>query len=45
VSPDYRVRDNDFSGAVNWVQIDVGKDDFDHLILPEERLNFAMMRQ
>jgi len=36
---------NDFSGEVNWVQIDVGKDDFDHLISPEERLNLAMMRQ
>ncbi len=45
VSPDYGVRDNAFSGKVNWVQIDVGEDDYDHLISPEERLNFAMMRQ
>ena len=45
VSPDYGVGDNEFSGEVNWVQIDVGKDDFDHLISPEERLNLAMMRQ
>ena len=45
VSPDYRVGDNAFSGEVNWVQIDVGKDDFDHLISAEERLNLAMMRQ
>jgi arylsulfatase len=45
VSPDYGVRDNAFNGEVHWVQIDVGKEDFDHLISPEERLNLAMMRQ
>ena len=29
----------------NWVQIDLGKDDHDHFISPEERLKLAMARQ
>ena len=45
VSPDYGPKDNEFSGEVNWVQIDLGKDDHDHLISPEERFNVAMARQ
>lgn len=34
-----------YSGKVNWVQIDLGKDAHDHFISPEERLNLAMARQ
>jgi hypothetical protein len=36
-----------FSGEVNWVEIDLGKDsvNLDHLISPEERLHFAMGTQ
>ncbi|MGB7951527.1 MAG: arylsulfatase, partial [Candidatus Binatia bacterium] len=45
VSQDYNVHGNAFNGEVTWVQIDVGKEDFDHLISHEERLNLAMMRQ
>jgi hypothetical protein len=30
---------------MNWVQIDLGKDDYDHFIDPEERLRIAMARQ
>jgi hypothetical protein len=45
VSHDYGPKDNEFSGQVNWVQIDLEKDDHDHLISPEERLNLAMARQ
>ena len=45
VSQDYGVHGNAFNGEVTWVQIDVGKEDFDHLISHEERLNLAMMRQ
>ena len=45
VSPDYHVTGNEFSGEVNWVQIDLGKDDQDHLISPEERFRVAMARQ
>ena len=47
VSDDYGVRDSVFSGAINWVQIDIAEaaEDFDHLITPEERLRVAMARQ
>jgi arylsulfatase A-like enzyme len=45
VSPDYDPRDNEFSGEVNWVRIDLEKDDHDHLISPEERFKVAMARQ
>ena len=45
VSPDYGPHDNAFSGEVNWVQIDLEKDDHDHLISPEERFKIAMARQ
>ncbi len=36
-----------FSGEVNWVELDLGKDaeDLDHLISPEERLHLAMAMQ
>jgi arylsulfatase len=45
VSPDYSVGDNSFTGTVNWVQIDVGDDDHDHLISPDERMSVLMARQ
>jgi hypothetical protein len=45
VSPDHDARDNEFSGEVNWVQIDLEQDDHDHLISPEERFQVAMARQ
>ena len=45
VSPDYGPTGNEFSGEVNWVQIDLEKDDHDHLISPEERFKVAMARQ
>ena len=45
VSPDYGPEGNAFSGEVNWVQIDLEKDDQDHLISPEERFKVAMARQ
>jgi hypothetical protein len=38
-------KSNEFSGKVNWVQIDLEKDDHNHLISPEERLTIAMARQ
>ena len=44
-SPDYGPEDNEFSGKVNWVQIDLEKDDHDHLISPDERFKMAMARQ
>ncbi len=45
VSPDYGPSGNEFTGEVNWVQIDLEKDDHDHLIEPEERFKVAMARQ
>jgi arylsulfatase len=45
VSPEYTRDTSRFRGKVNWVQIDLGKDDHDHLISPEERLHIAMARQ
>ncbi len=45
VSPDYTTEDSKFTGKINWVQLDVGKDDHDHFIDPDERLRVAMARQ
>jgi hypothetical protein len=47
VGDDYTAAESIFSGAVNWVQIDVdaSAQDLDHLISPEERLRIAMARQ
>jgi arylsulfatase len=45
VTPDYTARDSRFTGKVNWVQIDLGTDDNDHFITPDERLRVAMARQ
>ena len=45
VSPDYGPTGNEFSGEVNWVQIDLEKDDHDHMISPDERYRIAMARQ
>jgi arylsulfatase A-like enzyme len=47
VTYDYRKSSNKFSGEVNWVEIDLGKDsvNLDHLIKPEDRLSLAMARQ
>ncbi|GAA3908735.1 arylsulfatase [Microbacterium invictum] len=45
VSPDYTPQTSKFTGKINWVQIDVGEDDHNHLIDPDERLRIAMARQ
>jgi hypothetical protein len=47
VSEDYGPRGNEFTGEVNWVQIDLGDDaaDADHFLTAEERLKIAMARQ
>jgi hypothetical protein len=45
VSDDYTPEDSRFSGTINWVQLDIGKDDHDHIITPDERLKIAMARQ
>ena len=45
VSADYTSHSSRFTGRINWVQIDTGDDDHDHLIDPDERLRIAMARQ
>ncbi|WP_281426216.1 arylsulfatase [Miltoncostaea oceani] len=45
VTPDYSATSSRFTGRINWVQLDVGVADDDHLIDPEERLRVAMARQ
>jgi arylsulfatase A-like enzyme len=44
-SPDYGPAGNRFNGEIAWVEIDVGDDDHNHLIKPEERLELAMAHQ
>jgi arylsulfatase A-like enzyme len=45
VSPELTPETSRFDGKIDWVQIDLGVDDNDHLIDPEERLKIAMARQ
>jgi arylsulfatase len=45
VTADYDRQGSVFTGKINWVQIDLGKDDHDHFISPDERLRIAMARQ
>jgi arylsulfatase len=45
VAEDYGPRESAFTGKVEWVQLDQGADDHDHLISPEERIRVAMVRQ
>ena len=45
VTADYTARESRFSGKIHWVQLDVGDDDHDHYIDPEERMRIALARQ
>jgi arylsulfatase A-like enzyme len=45
VTQDYDAKSSRFTGKIHWVQIDLGDDDHDHMIDPEERLRVAMARQ
>jgi arylsulfatase len=45
VTPDYTAPTSRFTGRINWVQIDLGDDDHDHFIDPDERLRIAMSVQ
>ena len=45
VTPDYTASSSRFTGKINWVQIDLGDDNHDHFIDPDERLRIAMARQ
>jgi hypothetical protein len=44
VGADYTAAGGRFTGRINRVQLDVGTDDHDHIIDPEERLRIAMAR-
>ena len=45
VAEDYTAATSKFNGEINWIELDQGVDDYDHLISPEERLRVAMARQ
>lgn len=45
VSEDYTMHSSEFTGKINWAQLDAGVDNHDHFIDPEERLRVAMARQ
>jgi arylsulfatase len=45
VTSDYSAETSRFRGKIHWVQIDLGDDDHDHLVDPEERMRVAMARQ
>ncbi|HEU5483976.1 MAG TPA: sulfatase-like hydrolase/transferase, partial [Microlunatus sp.] len=45
VSADYTAATSRFTGKINWVQVDLGHDDHDHFIDPDERLRIVMSRQ
>jgi arylsulfatase A-like enzyme len=45
VTSDYTTAGARFTGKLHWVQIDLGDDDHDHFIDPDERFRIAMARQ
>ena len=45
VAEDYTSQTSKFNGRIEWVQLDQGLEDYDHLISPEEHLRVAMIRQ
>jgi arylsulfatase A-like enzyme len=47
VSDDHGPTETEFTGRIDWVQLDIDEaaEDLDHLITPEERLRVAMARQ
>ena len=45
VTPEYTAQGSRFTGKIQWVQVDLGDDDNDHFIDPDERLRIAMARQ
>ena len=45
VASDYTTQTSRFSGTLNWVQIDLGVDDHDHFVDPDERFRIAMAQQ
>ena len=44
-STDYGPTGNRFTGAIDWVQLDIGEDSHDHLISAQDRIKLAMGKQ
>lgn len=44
-STDYGPTGNKFNGIINWVQIEIGEDDHNHLVTAEDKVNMAMAKQ
>ena len=44
-SPDYGPTGNAWNGEIDWVQIDIGDDDHDHLVRGRIAIRLAMGRQ
>jgi arylsulfatase len=44
-SPDYGPTGNEFTGQIDWVQLDIGDDNHDHLITAADRVKLAMGKQ
>ncbi len=44
-SPDYGPKGNSFTGDINWVRLDAGADDNNHLIDPKDKFKMAMAKQ
>ncbi|HKX68987.1 MAG TPA: hypothetical protein VJN29_17365 [Intrasporangium sp.] len=42
---EYEAATSRVAGKIHWIQLDVGTDDHDHFIDPEERQRIAMARQ
>ena len=45
VASDYTTKNSRYSGRINWVRIDLGDDDHDHFIDPDERFRIIMAKQ
>ena len=45
VAPDYDSPNGRFNGDIHWVQVDIGANDADHFIEPDEQIRIAMARQ
>jgi len=45
VSSDYGSSNNEFTGKIAWIRLDLGDDNHDHLIDPQHLVNIAMTRQ
>jgi arylsulfatase len=45
VSDEYTRAESRFNGIIEWVQLDQGVDDDEHLISPEKRMHVIMARQ